>query len=128
MFLTEYKMIFLLDVKLRLHYNEWAQCTPTVWRYFAFVDIRWYTLKLVCSSLHTLLFAQNVEIFCACTKISCTKFFRRMPTNGQYAEGSFTERNPNGMFVHSRATVRFLYGGIRPTKLWAHLNDLRTYK
>ena len=28
-------------LKLRLHYNELAQRTPTVWRYFAFADIRW---------------------------------------------------------------------------------------
>ena len=50
-----------------LHYNVLAQRTPTVWRYFAFVDIRWYTLKYVSSSVcvrsqfvavrwHTLLF------------------------------------------------------------------------
>ena len=56
------------------------------------------------------------------------KKFLRMPMNGQYAEGSFTERNPISKFVHSTVTVRFLYGGIRPTKLWAHLNNIRTYK
>ena len=32
-------------VKLRLHYNELAQRTATVWRYLTFVDLRWYTLK-----------------------------------------------------------------------------------
>ena len=68
------------------------------------------------------MFAQYVEDFYACN------IFRRMPTNGQYAEGSFTERNPKGMFVHNTVTVRFLYGGMRPTKLWTYLNDLRTFK
>ena len=33
------------SVKLRLHYNESAQRTATVWRYLAFGVIRWYTLK-----------------------------------------------------------------------------------
>ena len=56
------------------------------------------------------------------------KHFRRIPTNGQYAKGSFTERNPKGMFSLSTVMVRFLYGGIRPTKLLANLNELRTYK
>ena len=32
-------------VKLRLHYNELAQRTATVWRYLTFGDIRCYTLK-----------------------------------------------------------------------------------
>ena len=32
-------------IKLRLHYNELAQRTATVWRYFTFGDIRCYTLK-----------------------------------------------------------------------------------
>ena len=32
-------------VKLRLHYNELAQRTATVWRYLIFVVIRWYTLR-----------------------------------------------------------------------------------
>ena len=36
-------------------------------------------------------------------------------TNGQYVEGSFIERNLNGMFILSMVMV--LYGGIRPTKL-----------
>ena len=31
--------------KLRLHYNELAQRTATVWRYLTFGDIRCYTLK-----------------------------------------------------------------------------------
>ena len=34
-----------LIVKLRLHYNELAQRTATVWRYLTFGDIRCYTLK-----------------------------------------------------------------------------------
>ena len=34
-----------LKVKLRLHYNELAQRTATVWRYLTFGDIRCYTLK-----------------------------------------------------------------------------------
>ena len=29
-----------IDVKLRLHYNELAQRTATVWRYLTFGDIR----------------------------------------------------------------------------------------
>ena len=69
--------------------------------------------------------SQYVGIRCcshSTSKILCMhKIFRRMPTNGQYAEGSFTERNPNGMFVLSTVTVRFLNDGIRPTKLLAHL-------
>ena len=32
-------------LKLRLHYNELAQRTATVWRYLTFGDIRCYTLK-----------------------------------------------------------------------------------
>ena len=56
------------------------------------------------------------------------KIFRRMPTNGQYAERSFTERKLYGMFVRSTVTVRFQHGGIRRTKLWSHLDELRTYK
>ena len=51
---------------------------PSVWRYLAFVDIRLYTFKFVSSSVwvrfqfvvvrwRTLLFAQYVEDFCACT-------------------------------------------------------------
>ena len=35
----------LLLLKLRLHYNELAQRTATVWRYLTVVAIRWYTLK-----------------------------------------------------------------------------------
>ena len=35
----------LCDLKLRLHYNELAQRTATVWRYLTFVDLRCYTLK-----------------------------------------------------------------------------------
>ena len=35
----------LLVLKLRLHYNELAQRTATVWRYLTFGDIRCYTLK-----------------------------------------------------------------------------------
>ena len=38
-----YTLISLL--KLRLHYNELAQRTGTVWRYLTFGDIRCYTLK-----------------------------------------------------------------------------------
>ena len=56
------------------------------------------------------------------------KIFRRMPTNKKYAEGLSIERNSNVMFVHNTVTVRFLYGDIRPTKLWTYLNDLRTYE
>ena len=33
------------SIKLRLHYNELAQRTATVWRYLTFGDIRCYTLK-----------------------------------------------------------------------------------
>ena len=36
---------FYISIKLRLHYNELAQRTATVWRYLTFVGIRWYTLK-----------------------------------------------------------------------------------
>ena len=43
------------------------------------------------------------------------KNFRHMPTNGQYTERSFTERNSYGMFVPSTVTVRFQNGGIRRT-------------
>ena len=32
-------------LKLRLHFNELAQRTATVWRYLTFGDIRCYTLK-----------------------------------------------------------------------------------
>ena len=35
----------VLLFKLRLHYNELAQRTATVWRYLTFGDIRCYTLK-----------------------------------------------------------------------------------
>ena len=42
--LKVHEMFSLVErLKLRLHYNESVQRTPTVWRYFAFVDIRWYT-------------------------------------------------------------------------------------
>ena len=34
-----------ISIKLRLHYNELAQRTATVWRYLTFGDIRCYTLK-----------------------------------------------------------------------------------
>ena len=79
------------------------------------------------ASLYTL---QRVYMYIGvtCRGFLCMhKIFRRMLPNGQYGEGSFTERNPDGMFVLSTVTVRFLYDGIRPTKLLAHLNDLRTY-
>ena len=103
---------------------------PTVWRYLGFVDIRRYTLKFVSPSVsvrfqfvavrwHTLLAAQYVEDFCA-----CTKFFdvcRR-------AEHSFTERNSYGMFVRSTVTVGFQHGGIRQTNFWSNRDELRTYK
>ena len=35
----------ICNFKLRLHYNELAQRTATVWRYLTFGDIRCYTLK-----------------------------------------------------------------------------------
>ena len=38
-------MTFCKLLKLRLHYNELAQRTATVWRYLTFGDIRCYTLK-----------------------------------------------------------------------------------
>ena len=44
-------MGFVSGLKQRLHYNELAQHTPSVWRYLAFVDIRSYTLKFVSSSV-----------------------------------------------------------------------------
>ena len=34
-----------IQLKQRLHYNELAQRTATVWRYLTFGDIRCYTLK-----------------------------------------------------------------------------------
>ena len=34
-----------VHLKLRLHYNELAQRTATIWRYLTFGDIRCYTLK-----------------------------------------------------------------------------------
>ena len=69
-----------MSFKLRLHIDELARHTPTVWRYLAFVDIRRYTLKFVRPSVsvrfqfvavrwHTFLFAQYVKDFCASTKI-----------------------------------------------------------
>ena len=50
-----------------------------------------------------------------------------MPMNSPYAAGSFDERNSNGLFARSKTTVRYLYGDIRPTKLWSLLNELLTY-
>ena len=96
------------NISIRLHYNVLAQRTPTVWGYFAFVDIRWYTLNFVRSSVwvrfqfvavgwHTLLFAQYVEDFCACTKIFdvCRRMNntqRVRPSNATRTLCSFTIR------------------------------------
>ena len=42
---TDVLLIFSFIIKLRLHYNELAQRTATVWRYLTFGDIWCYTLK-----------------------------------------------------------------------------------
>ena len=40
---------------------------------------------------------------------------------------SFNERNSYGMFVRSTVTVQFQHDSKRPTILWSHLDELRTY-
>ena len=102
------KIVFVVALYVYTITN-WLSVRSAVGDILTFVDTRWYTLKFVSSTIkgrfrfrsRTLLFEQCVENFYACTKC-----FLRMSTNCPYAEGSFTERNANGLCVGSTLTIR----------------------
>ena len=65
-----------------------------------------------------------------CCSHRTSKIFVHAQNFSTYAEEwpiQINERNLYDMFVRSTVTVQFQHDGTRPTKLWSHLDELRTY-
>ena len=110
-------------VKVRLHIDELAQRTASVWRYIAFVDIRWYTLEFVSSSILGAFSVRRRTLAYVVVRIVRRRFLCMHKLFSTYVDEWPIRRG----FVHRTQLVRYVrpqYGNGSVTIRWLTSNKI----